>query len=121
MYKRKARRMAVWNLRTFLAGIGLLIFCFAGCVPPSLAEDWPQFLGPLRNGVSADNGLVAAWPREGPPLLWEKRVGAGFSGAVIAGPRLILFHRVGDQELVECLDSRTGKDFWKFQYATGYR
>jgi outer membrane protein assembly factor BamB len=86
-----------------------------------MAADWPQFLGPSRNGVSLETGLLASWSKEGPPLLWEKPVGAGFSGPAVAGDRLILFHRVQDDEVVECLDAPTGKPRWKFSYATQYR
>src|SRR5690242_4241760 len=68
------------------------------------AADWPQFLGPTRNGASSESGLLLAWPKEGPPLVWEKPVGEGFSGPVIAGDRLILLHRRGEQDVVDCFD-----------------
>lgn len=84
------------------------------------AADWPQFLGPDRNGISGETGLIATL-RSRPPLLWERSVGAGFSGPVVAGGRLILFHRVGDDEVVDCLDAATGRDKWRFAYATAYR
>jgi outer membrane protein assembly factor BamB len=86
----------------------------------SRADDWPQFLGPQRNGVSAEKGLAASWPKDGPPALWQQDIGDGFSGPVIAGDRLILFHRVGDNEIVECLHATSGKQQWKFAYATSY-
>jgi outer membrane protein assembly factor BamB len=85
------------------------------------AADWPQFLGPARNGTSTETGLLDTWPKSGPPLLWEKEVGAGFSGPVVAGGRLILFHRLGDEEVVECLDAATGQGRWKYAYPTRYR
>jgi outer membrane protein assembly factor BamB len=47
-------------------------------------------------------------------------MGEGFSGPVVAGDKLILFHRVGNQEVVECMDAATGKEKWKFAYATEY-
>lgn len=84
------------------------------------ADDWPQFLGPQRNGISAEKNLAASWPKGGPPILWQRDVGEGFSGPVIAGDRLILFHRVGDNEVVECRHATTGKPLWKFAYATSY-
>jgi outer membrane protein assembly factor BamB len=85
------------------------------------SADWPQFLGPARNGISAEKGLRTDWSTDGPPVLWDKKVGAGFSGPVIAAGRLILFHRMGDEEVVECLDAGTGKERWKFAYPTRYR
>jgi outer membrane protein assembly factor BamB len=88
---------------------------------PVSAADWPQFLGPARNGVSAETGVLASWPREGPPVLWHREVGEGFSAPVVVGDRLLLFHRVNDEEVVECLDASTGKGQWKFAAPTRYR
>jgi outer membrane protein assembly factor BamB len=82
--------------------------------------DWPQFLGPERNAVSQETGLVQTWPDKGPPVLWEKGVGEGYSGPVVAGDRLILFHRVGDNDVVECLKAATGEAVWKHDSPTSY-
>lgn len=104
------------NLGLALLGAGFL------CLPMGTAADWPQLLGPTRNGISTETGLLLNWPKEGPPLLWEKKVGSGFSGPVVAGKRLILFHRLGDNDVVECLDAVNGKEqFWKFAYPTTYQ
>jgi outer membrane protein assembly factor BamB len=84
-------------------------------------SDWPQFLGPTRNGVYLGSELAATWPKEGPPQLWQKNVGQGFSGPVVASGKLILFHRLDDKETVECLDAKTGKANWSFDYPTAYR
>src|SRR2546430_14868172 len=56
--------------------------------------DWPQFLGPTRNGTYAGPALTNAWPKEGPAKLWEKKAGEGFSGPVVASGKFVLFHRV---------------------------
>ena len=85
------------------------------------AGDWPQFLGPTRDGVYAGVDLAESWPKEGPPVLWRKKVGQGFSGPVVTGGKLILFHRLGAKETVECLDAATGAPIWSFDYPTGYR
>jgi outer membrane protein assembly factor BamB len=86
-----------------------------------LAAYWPQFLGPTRNGASTETGLTATWPKKGPPVVWEKDVGEGFSGPVIAGARVILFHRVSDEEVVECLGAADGATKWKTGYPTHYQ
>ena len=85
------------------------------------AGDWPQFLGPTRNGVYPGTDLAESWPKEGPPIVWRKKVGQGFSGPAVSGVSLILFHRTGDKEAVERLDAGTGKPLWSFDYSTGYR
>ncbi len=84
------------------------------------ADDWPQWLGPRRDGTSLDKGLVESFPKEGPKLLWQRDVGEGYSGPVIAGDRLVLFHRVDNEECVECLNAASGKVLWKFAYPTQY-
>jgi outer membrane protein assembly factor BamB len=101
---------------------GLLIQLFSFLVlTHASASDWPQFLGPARDGVYAGTDLADSWPKEGPPVVWRKKVGQGFSGPAVSGGRLILFHRTGDKEAVECLDAGTGKLLWNFDYPTGYR
>lgn len=91
-----------------------------GFVLVAAAADWPQFLGLHRNGTSPETDLAASWPRKGPPLLWEKDVGDGYSGPVVAGDRLILFYAVGKDDVVDCLDAKTGKEIWKTSYTSGY-
>lgn len=85
------------------------------------AEDWPQFLGPERNGVYRGPALAEAWGAQGPRVVWRKMVGAGFSGPVVAEGRVILFHRVANEEVVESLDARTGTTQWRYAYPTSYR
>ncbi len=86
-----------------------------------LAADWPQFLGPQRNCTSTETGLLRSWDEKGPPVLWQRSVGEGYSSPVIAGDRLVLFHRAGDEEIVECLDAANGKELWKHREPTNYR
>ncbi len=82
--------------------------------------DWPQFLGPDRNGTSAETNLSTAWPTGGPAVLWQKSVGQGFAGPAVAEKKLILFHRLGSRETVEALEAGTGNSLWKFDYPTRY-
>jgi outer membrane protein assembly factor BamB len=87
---------------------------------PGWSGDWPQFLGPTRNGVYAGSDLAETWPQEGPPVLWQKKIGHGFSGPAVADHKLILFHRLENEEVVECLEATTGKPLWRFAYPTAY-
>jgi outer membrane protein assembly factor BamB len=86
-----------------------------------MAADWPQFLGPDRNGAYRGAPIVSSFPPGGPKVVWSKKAGQGLSGPVVVGNRLILFHRVGDREVVESLDVASGKTQWQFGYPTAYR
>ncbi|HEX8027754.1 MAG TPA: PQQ-binding-like beta-propeller repeat protein [Vicinamibacterales bacterium] len=83
--------------------------------------DWPQILGPNRNGIYSGPEIVPSFPRTGPPFLWKRDVGAGFAGPSVVGDRLVLFHRVNNRETVEAMAALTGKTIWVFDYPTGYR
>ena len=93
----------------------------AATVVTQAANDWPQFLGPMRNGVYAGPPLADAWGRGGPKVVWRKQVGQGFAGPLSSANRVILFHRVGNEEVVEALDAATGDSLWRYAYPTHYR
>ena len=95
----------------------LLLFGLASC---ALAGDWPQFLGPDRNGASAEK-IAGDWEATAPKVLWKKPIGAGFAGPIAAGQEVILFYRRGDSEILEAFDAQTGASKWQNQGATTYR
>ena len=84
-------------------------------------EDWPQFLGPSRNGVYSGPAPEAAWAMSGPAMAWKIAVGQGFSAPVVARGRVILFHRQENRAIVESLDAFTGQRIWLAEYPTLYR
>ncbi len=117
-------------VRAPLRGLASLRFVLSagailGTVPvsgrPLEPGDWPQLLGPERNGVYTGGDVAPEWPAPGPPVVWKVKVGSGYSGPVVAGSRLILFHRQGSEELVECLDAASGGKLWAFSSPTDYR
>src|SRR6476620_5640968 len=89
-------------------------------LPLLLAADWPQHLGPNRDGHSSETGLLRTWPKDGPAILWKRDVGSGWAGPVVSGEKLILLHRMDNEEVVECLQVSTGKSLWKAAYRTRY-
>lgn len=100
----------------------MLRLCLLLLLGSSLAAaDWPQFLGPARNGIYVGAPLNERWPAGGPRVLWRKQIGQGLSGPVVAGSRLILFHRLDDREIVDALDAMTGAAQWRHTYPTTYR
>ncbi|MCF6284496.1 MAG: hypothetical protein L3K26_04840, partial [Candidatus Hydrogenedentes bacterium] len=60
--------------------------------------DWPTFLGPTRNNISQETGLLREWPEEGPPQLWQRTVGDGYGPPVVSQERLVVFHRRENEE-----------------------
>jgi outer membrane protein assembly factor BamB len=90
------------------------LFLLWGAVVLAPAQDWPQHLGPTRDGVYA--GELPARR-----VAWTKEVGQGFSAPVVAGGKLILFHRLRDRETVQCFDAKTGRQLWSYDYPTRYR
>ena len=97
---------------------GLVVTASVATLP---AQDWPQFLGPTRDGHYAGPPLAASWPGGVPAELWRATIGAGFAGPVVAGDRLILFHRLDGNEVVEAREADTGRQLWRYAYATTYR
>ena len=84
----------------------------------TLQGDWPQFRGPLRDGVSADTGLLTKWPEGGPPLVWDTRgAGRGYASLSLVEGRIFT---LGDgpstapdtDEYVSCFDRATGEQLW---------
>ena len=81
--------------------------------------DWPQWRGANRNGISAESGLLAAFPAGGPQKIWTANIGAGYSTVVASGGRVYGMGNYGDQDLVSCLNAATGKVLWSYRYPQG--
>jgi outer membrane protein assembly factor BamB len=100
------------------------------------ADDWPQWLGPKRDSVWRERGIVARFPEEGLEVKWRAPVELGYAGPAVAGGRVFLMDYVlkageirnnptaRDQlegtERVLCFDAESGKLLWKHEYARGY-
>jgi outer membrane protein assembly factor BamB len=78
------------------------------------AADWPQWRGPLRNGISQETGLLKEWPKEGPKQIWQVTdVGDGFSTPAVVGDHLYLLSNKGtDDEFVQAREVKDGKQVW---------
>src|SRR5687767_6880917 len=100
-----------------LVAVGAIVVAMAAS--PLWAGDWPQILGPQRNGV-AEGERLAAWPKGGPQTLWQRQVGRGFAGVAVAAGKLVVFHRSGSEEVAECLEAASGKPLWKQSFPTKY-
>ncbi len=124
--------------RTGLAGLFLMAFtttCLARQTgPPSTGSvptadslwtrdgiDWPGFLGPHRDGQSAETSLRFDWTTRPPRVVWTKRIGEGYGAGSVARGRFYHFDRIGDQARLTCLHAETGQPLWQFEYSTDYQ
>jgi outer membrane protein assembly factor BamB len=84
------------------------------------SPEWPQLLGPHRNGISTETGLIDEWPQGGPAELWRIPGGVGMAGLAIRDGRLLtLVQREGRQWLV-AYEARTGTPIWQVALAPEY-
>jgi outer membrane protein assembly factor BamB len=111
-----------------------LLLTGAGTAP---ADDWPQWMGPKRDGVWRETGILDRFPPGGPKVRWRTPTGGGYAGPAVAGGRVYLTDRVLDpgvrasddpfartplagRERVRCLDEATGKVLWTHTYPCAY-
>ena len=80
------------------------------------ADDWPQWRGPERNGVSQEKGWLDQWPDQGPAIAWKANVGLGFSSFVVAGGKAITVGHAEEKDTVFCFDAVSGTTTWKHSY-----
>lgn len=98
----------------------LLVFFVASSVS-SQAGDWPQWLGPDRNGAAPDEKVTAPGGEADWPALWRAEVGEGWASPVVADGKVVLHTRVGEEERMACFAADTGKLLWRHAYPTSYR
>jgi outer membrane protein assembly factor BamB len=97
------------------------------------ADDWPQWLGPRRDGIWRETGILKTFPKEGPKVRWRTPIGGGYAGPAVAGNRVYVTDRIlaegiqnpasgfaknklPGKERVLCLDDADGKVLWKHEY-----
>ncbi len=84
---------------------------------PVFASDWPQYLGPDRNAVSSEKGLLRSWPADGPKVLWTISLAEGYAGPAISEGKVYIYDRVENKtDVLRCIDLATGKEEWTFSY-----
>lgn len=102
----------------------------------SHADDWPQWMGPQRDNVWREQGVVDEFPSKGLPVVWRTPVAGGYAGPAVAGGRVVVtdyvtaedsqienFDRkvaITGAERVLCLDEATGEVIWKHEYPVKY-
>lgn len=116
---------SIFRLRTlvfpFMTAVLAAISPLSLCPRSVIASDWPQILGPNRDGVAIDEKLHATWDSKGPKVVWEKSVGGGFAGVAVSGDRVVAFVREGGNEIVRCLEAATGSALWESKAPCNYQ
>src|SRR6201987_3902569 len=74
-----------WLLSLVLVGCGWL---------STRADDWPQWLGPQRDGIWREQGLLKEFPKDGPKVLWRMPISEGYGGPAVVGDRIYVMDRV---------------------------
>ena len=123
--RRIIRRVNAIRYRTLRRGPAgasriALVMSLVSAPAGSIAADWPQFLGPTRDGRSPEK-IVESFGPEGPKIRWRNQIGHGLAGPIVAGGKVIVFHRDGDEAIVEAFDVSDGKSHWRAAYPTDYR
>ncbi len=103
----------------------LAMFLAAWMATPILADDWPQFLGPKRDGIWRENGILEKFPDGGPKKIWTAKLGGGYAGAAIANGKVFVadFQKSNDSsvERVVCFDAKSGAELWATVYPVAYK
>jgi outer membrane protein assembly factor BamB len=128
-----------WERIGQLGGLAVVVLlALAGPMAGTVtADDWPQWMGPTRNDVWAETGVVETFPAGGAPVKWRVPVGGGYSGPAVVQGKVYLTDyqkQSGDvandpgtrtelqgKERVLCLDAATGKELWKYEYDCPYQ
>jgi outer membrane protein assembly factor BamB len=97
----------------FAVATALVVLALSTAVSNRAPDDWPQWRGPNRDGVSAERGLLKAWPQGGPPLAWRAAgAGEGYSSFAVSNGRLYTLGARGGREFVMAFDVASGKQLW---------
>ena len=105
----------------------LLLAVFVGSMLTAMVSaeaeqgDWPQFLGPQRNGISDEKGLLTEWPDAGPRVVWRVPGGVGMSGLAISRGKVVTMVQREGKQWVVALDAKSGKTDWQADVAPAYK
>ena len=96
-----------------------LVLALTIAVPAVSLANWPQFLGPDRDGIVRDaDGLPSSYSQDNVRLLWQTETGPGYGGAAIYGDSVLLIDRVAERgDVIRRLRLTDGREVWRCPYA----
>ncbi|MCI0381195.1 MAG: PQQ-like beta-propeller repeat protein [Gemmataceae bacterium] len=115
----------------------LVIAILLSATPAALTDDWPQWLGPKRDAVWRESGIVEKFPADGPKILWRAKIAGGYAGPAVAEGRVYVHDflteadtkklsspqgkpKIEGKERILCLDAKNGELVWKHEYDCTY-
>ncbi len=116
--QRYVRQM--WIMMALMA-IALSLTAERATAQADAKGEWPQFLGPTRNGLSAETGLLDRWPADGPKEIWRVPGGVGMSGLAISRGRVLTLVQRDEKQWLIALDAKTGESVWQTSLAPEYQ
>lgn len=97
-----------------LSGITVITLLLSTSLENTRADDWPQWRGSQRNGISQEKGLLQSWPEEGPTLAWRTDgVGAGYSSVSVSDGKIFTLGDLEDGSYALALNEKDGSHAWK--------
>lgn len=94
----------------------LVVLCLTVWSSVAPGADWPQYLGPNRNAVSPETGLLKSWPESGPEVVWSFPLGEGYSAPAVYEGMAYILDKADKKDILRCLDLATGKEEWNYSY-----
>lgn len=117
---RFAKPVFVCRVRFTAIMVANLLLAFEFCKAEESNQDWAQFLGPHRNGISSETGLLNDWPANGPKEVWRAKSGVGMSGVSISRGRVLTMIQTDGKQKVIALNAKNGKPMWQTDVANEY-
>ncbi|MCA9096725.1 MAG: PQQ-binding-like beta-propeller repeat protein, partial [Planctomycetaceae bacterium] len=118
---------------TGLVRFSMILLLTSGLVR---GDDWPQWMGPTRDGTWAETGIVRKLPKTLTPE-WSVPVAGGYSGPAVANGKVFVLDYLREEgnaandpnnraeskgkERVLCFNAETGKELWKHEYDCTYK
>ncbi len=109
--------LKILTLFALTALSGELLIAWSG---KSTNNDWPQWRGPNRDGISTEKGILKNWPENGPDVIWRVPVGDGYSSISIANGKLFTMWDEGNSAFLVCLNASNGKEMWRYKVGRNY-
>lgn len=101
--------------------LGVALFVLSQLSPMLAADDWPQFLGTQRTGISSETNLINGFGQGGPNVLWRTAIGEGMSGIAVAGDLVCTLYQDASQQYAVAVNRLTGQPVWRSAIAPSYR